>query len=163
MLMGIIIHSQAATWFPILSHIITSAPFLPVCEFVHALQLIRHWLINSITLCCVCELLPCIVKMSSHLLGKHGSLIKWNIFFFTALDYALLHSLSAANNSDNLAVRRYTILIIWWWTLVLQLSHYSIILFLTTPKIRATALPFCQWKSARVLKRMNCSWNKYIW
>lgn len=85
----------------------------------------------SIALICLpaCENLPHIVKLSSHLLVKHGFLIKWNIFFFTAFDYALLHSLSAANNSDNLLVHRYTILIIRWWTPVLRLSHYSIILF----------------------------------
>lgn len=58
-----------------------------------------------------CENLPRIVKVSSQLLVKQGVLIKWNIFSFTAFDYALLHSLSAANNSDNLVVHRYTILI----------------------------------------------------
>lgn len=75
------------------------------------------------------ENLPHIVKMSSQLLVKHGFLIKWNIFFFAAFDYALLHLLSAANNSDNVVVHRYTILIIRWWTPAPQLSHYSIILF----------------------------------
>lgn len=83
----------------------------------------------ALTCLCVCENPLHIVKVSRHLLVEHGFLIKWNIFLFTALDYALLHSLSAANNSDNLVVHRFTVLITWWWTPVLQLSHYSIILF----------------------------------
>lgn len=66
-------------------------------------------------------------------------------------------------------VHRYTVLIIGWWTL--QLSHSSIILFLTTPKIRAAALPFCQWNSfmcipalpgSELKKKKKAPWNKYI-
>lgn len=79
-----------------------------VLDSVLRLYFIYSWLISSIqrmwpvfiALGCLyaCAKLPHIVKVSRYLLVKHCFSIKCNIFLFTALDYVLFHSFSAAND-----------------------------------------------------------------